>query len=184
MSLLIFHSGQVYITFKWDRQKENNLKIWQPLHMKWICANGETQQVALTAQRSKSKENFIRMVFFHCSRSFTAIKTLFLAETQIRIWIADTFCYNSERHWKAKHYLFQIITSYYHIKTLHSWVPQSINSNHFGIFSAVGKPQHWSYSGSFALLASQSPTVLEFQDTFCFKMCVFHIEYQTQWRVQ
>lgn len=58
----------------------------------------KTQQVALTAQRSKSKENFIRMFFFfHCSRSFSAIKTLFLAETQIRIWIADTFCYNSER---------------------------------------------------------------------------------------
>lgn len=32
--------------------------------MKWICANGETQQVALTAQRSKTKENFIRMFFF------------------------------------------------------------------------------------------------------------------------
>lgn len=32
--------------------------------MKWICANGETQQVALTAQRSKTRENFIRMFFF------------------------------------------------------------------------------------------------------------------------
>lgn len=32
--------------------------------MKWICANGETQQVALTVQRSKSKENFIRIFFF------------------------------------------------------------------------------------------------------------------------